>query len=217
MACYLHGCRTAKEVFLSTPPVGVSIPSSPWMQTSASNCQICPSGFDFSGCHGNITTQNAASAGDTHSHSLSGGHLSHTGIGCTAERSSHVKRYLGPQKLTIHGAFWKCKLIPLGWVPIGSFPHPAIRSFPGAIQIQFASHIALDMSRANRNVPGREHNSKWRGWNRDLWAESHRKATSSTGVSNLSPTRQVVHALNFWGLKGSVIAIKHCSCSQKQH
>lgn len=140
MACRLHGCETAKEVLLSTPPVGVSSPSfSPWTQTSASNCQTCPSGFDFPGCHGNVTTQNSASTRDTCSHSLSGGHLSHTGIGCTAERPSHVKKNLGPQRLTVHGACWECKLIPLGRVPIGSVPHPATRVFPSAIQIQFAS------------------------------------------------------------------------------
>lgn len=131
------------------------------------------------------TTENAASAGDSCLHSLSGGHMSYTWIGRTAERSSHVTRYLGPQRLTVHGACGKCKLIPLGRVPIGSFLHPAIRSFPGAIQIQFASHNALDMSRAKGNVPGREHNSMWRGWHRDLWVEGHRKATSSTGVSHL--------------------------------
>lgn len=180
-----HSRGTTEEVLLRTP-AGVPIPSlNPCMQTSASNCQTCPFGFDFPGCHGNVTTENAASAGNSCLHSLSGGHLSYTWIGRTAERSSYVKRYLGPQRLTVHGACWKCKLIPLGRVPIGSFLHPAIRSFPGAIQIQFASHNTLDMSRAKGNVPGREHNSKWRGWHRDLWVEGHRKATSSTGVSHL--------------------------------
>lgn len=187
MACSLHGCETAKEVLLSTPPVGVSSPSfSPRTQTSDSNCQICPSSFDFPGCHGNVTTQNSASTRYTCLHSLSVGPLSHTGIGCTAERSSHVKKYLGPQRLTVHGACWKYKLIPLGRVPIGSVPHtPCYQVLSRCHPNSICKPNALDMSRANGNVPGREHHIKWRGCHSDLWVEGHRKATSNTGASHL--------------------------------
>lgn len=45
-------------------------------------------------------------------------------------------KYLVPQRLTVQGVDWKSKLMPLGRVPIGSVPHPAIRSIPGVMQIQ---------------------------------------------------------------------------------
>lgn len=153
-----------------------------------------------------------------HSHNLSGGHLSQAGIGCTAERSSHVVKYLVPQRLTVQGVDWKSKLMPLGRVPIGSVPHPAIRSIPGAMQIQFARPNALEMSRANGNVPGSAHHSKGTGWHRDLCyglRGTERPPRAQGSVTSFT-NKAKVNALSSGSLKGSV-APKPCSCSQKQH